>query len=91
VVRMIKRQLMKRALDMLGEIAKREDPADYAAFWEAFGRNIKLGVIEDQSNRDVLAKLLRWVGAGWVEGEGSCVECSRRPWGGGSGTSSEAS
>ena len=59
IVRTIKRQLVKRALDMLGDIAKREDPADYTAFWEAFGRNIKLGVIEDQANRDTLAKLLR--------------------------------
>ena len=64
IVRTIKRQLVKRALDMLGDIAKREDSADYTAFWEAFGRNIKLGVIEDQANRDTLAKLLRWVGVG---------------------------
>lgn len=32
----------------------------YATFWKHFGKNIKLGVIEDASNRNKLAKLLRF-------------------------------
>merc|ERR1712146_158554 len=35
-----------------------EDP--YVSFWEAFGKNIKLGLIEDSSNRTKLSKLLRF-------------------------------
>lgn len=33
---------------------------DYAKFWEAFGRVIKEGVIEDFANRERIAKLLRF-------------------------------
>ena len=47
---------------------KDEDAADkeaeekenkYDKFWKNYGKNIKLGVIEDASNRNKLAKLLR--------------------------------
>merc|ERR1712167_134802 len=37
---------------------KAED--DYLKFWESFGKNIKLGLIEDSSNRTKLSKLLRF-------------------------------
>ncbi|CAD6579331.1 MAG: Heat Shock Protein [Alectoria sarmentosa] len=57
-------QLVKRSLDMLTEIAKRpaegDKKSDYSTFWESFGRNLKLGCIEDQGNRKVLAELLRF-------------------------------
>lgn len=32
----------------------------YKTFWKEFGKNIKLGIIEDSSNREKLAKLSRW-------------------------------
>lgn len=32
----------------------------YNEFWKEFGKNIKLGIIEDSSNRQKLAKLTRW-------------------------------
>ena len=43
------------------EKSKDESGEDkYAKFWKSFGKNIKLGVIEDASNRSKLAKLLRF-------------------------------
>lgn len=40
---------------------KKIDPEDYIEkFWKEFGTNIKLGVIEDHSNRTRLAKLIRF-------------------------------
>jgi heat shock protein beta len=45
---------------MIDELASKEDSEDYKTFWENFGRNIKIGVIEDEENRKKLAKLLRF-------------------------------
>lgn len=43
------------------EAASEDDDEDkYDVFWQNFGKNIKLGVIEDSSNRNKLAKLLRF-------------------------------
>ena len=42
-----------------GEETKKEDVDKYDQFWKNFGKNIKLGVIEDATNRNKLAKLLR--------------------------------
>lgn len=37
-----------------------EKKGKYAKFWKEFGKAIKLGIIEDTSNRVRLAKLLRF-------------------------------
>ncbi|KAK9165154.1 hypothetical protein Scep_000345 [Stephania cephalantha] len=37
-----------------------EKKGQYAKFWNEFGKSIKLGIIEDASNRNRLAKLLRF-------------------------------
>lgn len=64
MVRVIRKQLVKRTLDMLKELSERapneDGKSDYNTLWEAFGRNIKLGCIEDPGNRELLAPLLRF-------------------------------
>lgn len=53
----IRKKLVRKTLDMIKKIAE-EQYND--KFWKEFGTNIKLGVIEDHSNRTRLAKLLRF-------------------------------
>jgi len=42
------------------EKARKEKADKYKTFWKEFGKNIKLGIIEDASNRNKLAELARW-------------------------------
>ncbi len=55
----MKKGATKRILGMLEEMAK-DKPEEYAAFWGEFGNALKEGVIEDFSNREKIAALLRF-------------------------------
>jgi len=50
--------LTRRVLDMLKKIAADKD--DYQKFWSEFGQVLKEGLVEDNANKDKLAKLLRF-------------------------------
>jgi len=54
----IKKALIKKSLEMFSEIA--ENKEDYKKFYEAFAKNLKLGIHEDSTNRKKLADLLRY-------------------------------
>lgn len=56
LIKVIKKKLVRKALDMMKSISKE----DYENFWKEYSTNIKLGLIEDPSNRTRLAKLLRF-------------------------------
>ena len=58
VVRIIRKQLIKRALDMMTDLMGKGEE-EYEKFWSQFGRNLKLGVVDDPENKDKLASLLR--------------------------------
>jgi molecular chaperone HtpG len=51
--------LTRRVLDMLAKMAK-EESEKYANFWKEFGTVLKEGPAEDFSNRERVAKLLRF-------------------------------
>lgn len=55
----IRTGLARRVLDMLGKLAK-DEPEKYATFWKEFGTVLKEGPAEDHTNRERIAKLLRF-------------------------------
>ena len=58
-VQNIKNALAKRVLDMLAKLAN-ADPEAYRSFYKEFGEVLKEGPAEDFSNREAIAKLLRF-------------------------------
>merc|ERR1711886_7053 len=58
ILRVIKKNLVKKCLEMFTEITEKKD--DYKKFYEQFGKNLKLGIHEDSTNRAKLADLLRF-------------------------------
>ena len=55
----IRNNAVKKVLKLLAEMAENE-PEKYATFWKEFGTVLKEGVADDYSNRDDIAKLLRF-------------------------------
>lgn len=74
ILRVIQKKLVRKAIDMIRQLAKEEDDTDdeeesdedapktpkYIDWYKKFATNLKLGVLEDYGNQAKLMKLLRF-------------------------------
>merc|ERR1712240_188468 len=58
ILKVIRKNLVKKCVELMDELA--EDKDSWKKFYEQFGKNLKLGIHEDSTNRKKLAGFLRY-------------------------------
>merc|ERR1739848_679993 len=68
ILKVIRKNLVKKVLELIEELS--EDKDNFKKFYEQFGKNLKLGIHEDSTNRKKLAGYLRFATS--ASGEEMC-------------------
>jgi len=58
ILKVIRKHLVKKCVELIEDLA--EDKENYKKLYEQFGKNLKLGIHEDSTNRKKLADFLRY-------------------------------
>ena len=58
ILKVIRKNLVKKCMDLITEL--NDDKDSWKKFYEQFGKNLKLGIHEDSTNRKKLASFLRY-------------------------------
>jgi molecular chaperone HtpG len=58
ILKVIRKNLVKKCMELMDELA--EDKDNWKKFYEQFGKNLKLGIHEDSTNRKKLSGMLRY-------------------------------
>ena len=59
IMKVIKKNVVKKCVEMFTEMAV-DKPDDFKVFYDNFSKNLKLGVYDDEKNKDKLVDLLRF-------------------------------